>query len=146
VNIVSNRALLGTNYSVAAIQVQTGGTTIGAKKEATNVTLKGNASAPVPGATLSFRITCSNKTLTTGVNVIMLDRVMTNTMFVTNSANVPAGWTIEYSTNANPSQAFTSANFVTIQPPYAKVRWVRWKRASWAGVAKDTFRYKVIIR
>jgi hypothetical protein len=84
--------------------------------------------------------------MTGGVQVIVLDRVMTNTLFVTNSAVTPAGWTLEYSTNANPSQAYTSASYVTVPPSPSKVKWVRWKRAAWVGLGKDTFRYRVIIR
>jgi hypothetical protein len=145
-NYVTNTAAQGTNYAVATVQIQAGGTTIGAKKEVTNVTLRGNPSGQIPGATLSFRIVASNRTMTTGVNVIVLDRVMTNTAFLTNSAVTPAGWTLEYSTNASPAQTYTSASYATVQPSPSKVKWVRWKRASWAGLGKDTFRYRVIIR
>jgi len=145
VSIVSNTAVLGTNFALATVSVQNGGTTIAAKKEVTNVTLKGNASAPIPGATLSFRITASNKTMVNGVNVIVIDRVMTNTAFVTNSANNP-GWTLEYSTNISPNQAYVSANYTAVQPPPSKVKWIRWKRASWTGMLKDVFRYRVIVR
>ena len=131
---------------MATIQVQNGGTTIGAKKEVTNVTLKGNASPPIPGSTLSYRIVCSNKTMIPGVNVIVIDRVMTNTAYVTNSATAPAGWTLEYSRNVSPSQTYVSGNYVSTQPPWSKVQWVRWKRASWVGLAKETFRYRVTVR
>jgi uncharacterized repeat protein (TIGR01451 family) len=145
-NAVTNVAVQGTNLGQAVIQVQNGGTTIGANKEVTNVTLLGIASKPIPGSTLSFRITCSNRSTTAGVNVIVIDRVMTNTSFVTNSAFAPAGWTLEYSTNLGPSQSYLSAGYSTVQPAPAKVKWLRWKRASWASLAKETFRYRVVIR
>jgi hypothetical protein len=145
-NYVTNTAAQGTNFGQAIVQVQMGGTTIGAKKEVTNVSLRGNPSGQIPGATLSFRIVASNRTMTSGVQVIVLDRVMTNTAFLTNSAVTPAGWTLEYSTNASPAQTYTSASYTAAQPASSKVKWVRWKRASWAGLGKDTFRYRVIIR
>jgi uncharacterized repeat protein (TIGR01451 family) len=145
-NIVTNTAVQGTNYAIATIQIQISGTSIGAKKEVTNVTLKGSASKPIPGSTLSYRIMCSNRTMISGVQVIVIDSVMTNTAYVTNSANVPAGWTLEYSTNVSPSQTYSSGNYSTTQPASSKVRWVRWKRASWGGLAKETFRYRVTVR
>jgi len=145
-NAVTNIAAQGTNFGQIIIQVLNNGTTIGAMKEITNITLKGNPSAPIPGSTLSFRIKCSNKTITSGLQVIVIDRVMTNTAFVTNSATVPAGWTLEYSTNVSPSQTYVSGNYTGTQPASSKVKWVRWKRASWLGLSKETFRYRVTVR
>jgi len=122
-------------------------TTISVSKTVTNITLKGNPSPPVPGATFWYRIVCSNKTMTAGDDVVIFDKIDAGAAaFLTNSAVTPALWTVEYSTNAAPVQLFTSPNYAAVQPPYAKVKWIRWKRASWPGLSTDTFRYRVIVK
>jgi hypothetical protein len=122
-------------------------TTVVVWKSVTNVTLRGNGSKAVPGASLWVRIVCTNKTIKSGDWVAVFDKVDTAAVaFATNSATRPSGWFLEYSTNAGPVQTYLSASYTTNQPAVSKVKWIRWKRPSLAGFGNDTFRYRVIVK
>jgi len=144
---ITNSAILGTNISIFPISVAgLSNTTMVAYKYLTNVQLKGNASARIPGASLWFKIVCTNKTMVNGKSVVVFDKVdSASAAYATNSATRPAGWFLEYSTNTFPAQAYMSADYRT-NVQASLVKWVRWKRASWLGNANDTFRYRVTVK
>jgi hypothetical protein len=145
---VTNVATLNTIVRTNTVGVMGANfTTIAVTKTVTNVTLRGNASVAVPGSTLTVRITCSNRTIQPGTWVAIFDKVdAASVVFVTNSATRPAGWFLEYSTNAGPAQTYLSGSYTTNQPPPSKVRWIRWKRPTLGSFTADTFKYRVIVR
>jgi uncharacterized repeat protein (TIGR01451 family) len=144
---IVNTAVLGTIYSTNTVTVLAPtGTIVSVSKMATNTTLKGTASTPKPGATVSYRIICSNKTTVAADNLVVYDRIDNQYItFVTNSA-VAGAWTVEYSTNLNPVQTLLSPDYSSTQPSPDKVRWIRFRTVSMPGSSSVIFRYNVKIR
>jgi hypothetical protein len=144
---IVNTAVLGAIYSTNVVSVLcTCGTIVSVSKTATNTTLKGIVSAPKPGATVNYRIICSNKTTVAADDLIVYDRIDNQYVaFATNSA-FGGGWTVEYSTNLNPVQTLLSPDYNATQPSPDKVRWIRFRTVSMPGSSSVLFRYNVKIR
>jgi uncharacterized repeat protein (TIGR01451 family) len=144
---IVNLAVLNTIYATNRVTVLAPtGTIVSVSKSATNTTLKGTASTPKPGATVSYRIICSNKTTVAADDVIVYDKIDNQYVaFATNSA-VAGAWTVEYSTNLNPVQTLLSPDYSATQPSPDKVRWIRFRTASMPGSSTVLFRYNVKIR
>jgi hypothetical protein len=144
---IVNMAVLNAIYATNRVTVLAPtGTTVKVSKSTTNTTLKGSPSSPKPGATVNYRIICSNKTAVAGVNTVVYDRIENQYVaFATNSA-VGSGWTVEYSTNQSPIQTYVSADYSATQPSPDKVRWIRFRTPSMPGNSSVLFRYNVKIR
>jgi hypothetical protein len=67
-------------------------------------------------------------------------------MFVTNSAAIPSGWAIQWSTNASPNQGYLSPDYSDVQPSPSRLRWIRWKKNAVAGAESVRLTYRIIIR
>jgi len=142
---IVNVAELNAIYSTNIVLVFTG-TVMSVRKSITNITLKGSISPAIPGATVNYRIVCSNKTGVKATNVVVYDKIDRNYLeFVSGSAS-GTGWTIEYSTNENPNQDYVSPDYGALPAEAWRVRWIRWKRGSMPGNSESVLRYNVRIR
>jgi len=98
-------------------------------KSVSNIIRKGTPSTPLPGATVRYEVYYTNigKTI---VSNIIYDRIPDYAEYVTNSYTTNGGWVCEWSTNYNPVQTYNSADYVNVQPPVSKIKWIRWKKAN----------------
>jgi len=115
-------------------------------KSISNIKLGGNSSSAIPGATLIYKIKCSNAGISSGNNIIIYDRISTYVTYKTNSATSSSGWTIEWSTNENPNQSYISSYYTNIHPSCDKIKWIRWKKVSVNVGEVGIFSFAVIIK
>lgn len=124
------------------------------------VTLGGAVSAPVPGATIHYKLTYDSVGSATPTNIVLYDSVPANTTFDTASyagdtlgslatfhaSDSSLGWVLQYATVANPDQSFGSADYSTTLPA-GTVTWIRWVRTTLPVADKNrSFWYRVIIK
>ncbi|RMH55612.1 MAG: hypothetical protein D6679_11360 [Candidatus Hydrogenedentota bacterium] len=133
-------------------------------KGVTAVTIGGNASVPLPGATIEYELTYNNTGSAAADSVIIYDSVPTNTTWDTasnSSTNLGAtatfvegdsgatGWELQVSTLASPNQAYNSPDYKVITSyggaPSA-VKWIRWVRQQVPAAETKTMRFRVIIQ
>ena len=112
-------------------------------KSIDSVALAGLPSAPVPGATIRYKITYDSVGTATPTNIILRDSIPANTTFDTASwkgdtlgslatfhaTDSTAGWVLQYSTLASPTQTFGSGDYTTALPA-GTIRWIRWVRTT----------------
>jgi len=142
---IVNVAELNAIYSTNIVLVFTG-TVMSVRKSITNITLKGSISPAIPGATVNYRIVCSNKTGVKATNVVVYDKIDRNYLEFVSGSVSGTGWTIEYSTNENPNQDYVSPDYGALPAEAWRVRWIRWKRGSMPGNSESVLRYNVRIR
>jgi phosphatidylserine/phosphatidylglycerophosphate/cardiolipin synthase-like enzyme len=110
----------------------------------TNVSLGSLDSAPRPGATIAIRLVVSNLSLMQGLAVIAVQPIPANTTFRTQTT--PAGWTVEYSTNATPSQSWGSSDYSGTYSGRIAVKWIRWRKSVFPPNGVEVLGYRVIVR
>lgn len=132
-------------------------------KAITSVTMYGNPSMPLPGATVLYTLTYTNEGSAQADSVVIRDTIPTNTTFDTASSSMTnlgataaftaadsgaAGWTAQVSTSVNPSHALYSIDWINL-PAYTAaagtVRHVRWIRQAVASTQTATLRFRVLV-
>ncbi len=121
---------------------------ISISKSISNIQLNGSSSKPIPGATIMYKIVYSNLSSIAGENVIIYDKILDKVTYYTDVLGTATGWTLEYSTNQNPSQLWNSGDYTNGVPiPKSDIKWIRWRKAV---VSSDedgkTLKYKVVIK
>jgi len=116
-------------------------------KSVSNITLVGNYTAPIPGATIEYKIAYTLITnLKTASNIIIYDKLPPYITYLTDYLGTATGWTIEYSTNTNPDQSYNSSDYTKVRPPKDKIKWIRWKKPSSGTDENKTLFYKAMIK
>lgn len=131
-------------------------------KAITSVTMYGNPSMPLPGATILYTLTATNQGSATADSIVLRDTVPTNTTFDTASSTMAnlgcsavlavdsgaSGWTAQVSVVANPTSALYSTDWINL-PLYTAaagtIRHVRWVRQSYLAGEVATLRFRVLI-
>ncbi len=123
-------------------------TSITIEKKINDILLNNISSNSIPGSTIKYVVIYSNKGTANAINVIIYDKIRSNVTFKTTFEGTATGWTIEYSTNLNPNQSFSSPDYTTLIPSQkANIKWIRWKKTSVAtNEDGKTLFYEVIIR
>ena len=116
-------------------------------KSVSNITLVGISTNPIPGSTLEYKITYTITTnLIQASNLIIFDKLPTYVTYVTDYPGTATGWTVEYSTNTNPSMSYNSGDFTTTRPAKTKIKWIRWKKPVSGAESNKTLFFKVMIK
>lgn len=103
---------------------------------------------PMPGSLVYYKLEISLITnLVQGTNLIVQDKIPRNTCFVTNLMGTVTGWTIQYSTNASPSQVFGSGDYTDAVPANkCAIKWVRWRKGKSGQFVDGTLVYNLLVR
>lgn len=115
-------------------------------KSISNIVLNSITSEVIPGCTIEYKIEYSNSGAGNASNVIIYDKISEDVVYKSNSATVPAGWSIEYSTNSNPNQSYNSSDYTTTEPSPNNIKWIRWKKSSVSSSEMGVITYKVIVK
>ncbi len=116
-------------------------------KSVSNFSLNGvGIVRPLPGTTVTCKITYSNTTSAATRAPVIFDKVSSNVYFITNGRMAPPGWVMDWSTNRFPIQSYHSPHYGVFPISNVKIRWVRWRNASVPGFDKDFLVYKVVVR
>lgn len=117
-------------------------------KSISNVKISGTATEAIPGSSICYMIQYNVVTnLTSGLNVIIYDKISGNTTFSTNFQGTATGWSVEYSISNTPDQSYNSSHYTLSRPPdKTQIRWIRWKKASVGAENNRNMFYKTIIR
>ncbi len=120
--------------------------TVTLSKIITNISLNLINSAPIPGASIEYKINCKVNSYgnQNGENIIIYDNIINNISYKTDYTTT-VGWTIEYSTNILPDQSYSSAQYTNQRPLKDKIKWIRWKKVSVTGGNKE-FSFIAVIK
>ncbi len=131
-------------------------------KAITSVTMYGNPSMPLPGATILYTLSDTNQGSAAADSVVLRDTIPTSTTFDTASSTMAnlgcsavlaadsgaSGWTAQVSVLASPSSALYSTDWINL-PQYTAaagtIRHVRWIRQTVLAGEASTLRFRVII-
>lgn len=103
-------------------------TTLSIVKKVSNITLNSITEQAIPGATITYLISYSNVGFASARNVVVYDNIISYLTFRTSYLSTATAWTIQYSTNENPDQSFSSADYTNGFIDKNRVKWVRWKK------------------
>ncbi len=126
-----------------------GPTTIVIYKVATNISIGGAVSQPVPGSTVLYTIIYSNTGASPGKNIVIYDKLPSWTTYVSNStAGTGENWQVELSTNSNPDVSYTNtSDWFTNESYISAVKWIRWKKSAVVTSEDGLYlQYKVTIK
>ncbi len=103
-----------------------------------SIELGSTNSFPIPGAIIKYKISYEVRGNKPATNILIYDRVPPFTTYRTAYQSTATGWIIEFSTNINPDQSYSSADYTAVMPPKEKIKWFRWKKS----VESNTYGYK----
>ena len=131
-------------------------------KSVSSITLNGNPSLPLPGASITYELTYNNIGSAEAESVVLRDTIPSNTTFDTMSRSGAAfggsatfvtdtganGWLAQVTTAANPSFAFYSTDWTNAHnwDGTGTITYVRWIRQSVASAETKTMRFRVFIQ
>lgn len=115
-------------------------------KSVSNVTLGGVDNIAIPGATITYKIWCSNAGAAGTTRVVIYDHINSNTLYKSNSSTNSGGWTNQFSTNTNPDNSYDSTDYISTEPAASAIKWLRWKKPSMAAGETGRLLFKVIIK
>ncbi|MBU1075974.1 MAG: hypothetical protein KKH98_01690, partial [Spirochaetes bacterium] len=122
-------------------------TLISISKSVSNISVNNNPTGLIPGSTLTYKITYSNTGAVGGKNIVIYDRMASFVSFSTSLMGTATGWTMQYTTNNLPSQAFDSTDYSNGYTVKTNVKWLRWKKPLiQSDEDGQTLIYKVIIK
>lgn len=103
---------------------------------------------PIPGSKVSYHLTYSNIGTGPADNVMIFEKPSSYLLYLTNDMSLVTGWTVQFTTNSNPSQDWASTDYTNAIPSAGKaaVKWFRWKKSSVSATETGTIIFKVIIK
>ncbi len=154
-NIICSAGSTGPSSVVSNGTRQTviGTTTLSLTKSISNITIGGINCAPIPGATILYRISYSNTGSVNAINMVIYDEFPINTTYLTNYMGTASGWTSQFSVISSPDQSYNSAdysNWYTMMSNFQwrdNLKWIRWKKSTVLTLEDGlTLFYKIIIK
>jgi hypothetical protein len=118
---------------------------IGYGRYINGITLGGEPSIAMPGATCGVVINCTNRSAVEGKKVLMTEWIDRSIVTFSTQINM-AGWSAEYATNIFPDHSYLSSDFVGILVQKEKIRWLRWKKNSVSPAETASFEYRIIVK
>ncbi|MDD5067512.1 MAG: PQQ-binding-like beta-propeller repeat protein [bacterium] len=104
-------------------------TVITVSKSISNIRLNSQPSVSIPGSTITYKITYSNRGSWNGDSVVVYDRISQYVTFYTEGIHSASGWGFEHSTDSSPDQGYDSADYIPGYPPDKnRIKWIRWKK------------------
>ncbi|RMH55614.1 MAG: hypothetical protein D6679_11370, partial [Candidatus Hydrogenedentota bacterium] len=145
-------SIIGDHIDSAAVSIS---------KRIRAVSIGGETSAPLPGATIEYELTIVNSGDAASETAIIRDSVPLNTVFSTASREadtlnatatfsdtyITKGWKLQTATVVNPDQSENSPDYSDgIPADPTTVKWVRWIRRRIPRKTSKTIRFRVIVQ